>query len=52
MVFTTVGFYACWLDLVGPLANSLLIVTSALSEPSQTLVSIYMRGVGQTGMTK
>lgn len=32
MVYTTVGLYACPLDLVGPLANSLSILTSALSE--------------------
>ena len=40
VVYTTVGLYACSLDLVGPLANSLSILISALSELNQTLVFI------------
>lgn len=47
MVFTTVGCYAFWLDLIGPLVNSLPILSSTLLEPSQSVVSFICMVLGR-----
>lgn len=43
------GVHHCWIlcFFVGPLDNSLPILTSALLKPSQIVVSIYMHAVRQ-----